>query len=223
MRLKPLATPMRGSTKPFGEEPARLERGDHEYAEICEAVRQAKDKGEQASLSADKPTPSGTLGLRPRKDVLTSRCCDRRDTDAVVKGKGVAEVCLAQLGRQLCGCHQRRAVREPCDRQPARGSPASSRTSLIYRTTFSPISERCGALRLRICAAWMPLGRCCSWRAWPALRRFALELRLLRRNGRDLRCATLGGTWPASRRLHRYGHLFLDCHRCLLVDLTNLC
>ena len=54
MRLKPLATPMRWSTKPFGEEPARLERGDHEYAEICEAVRQAKDKGEQASLSADK-------------------------------------------------------------------------------------------------------------------------------------------------------------------------
>lgn len=38
----------------FGEEPARWERGDPEYAELCEAVGQAKDKGEQASLSADK-------------------------------------------------------------------------------------------------------------------------------------------------------------------------
>ena len=47
MRLTPRATPMRGSTKPFGEEQARSERGDPEYAEICEAVRQAKDKREQ--------------------------------------------------------------------------------------------------------------------------------------------------------------------------------
>lgn len=38
----------------FGEEPARWERGDPEYAELCEAVGQAKEKGEQASLSADK-------------------------------------------------------------------------------------------------------------------------------------------------------------------------
>jgi hypothetical protein len=38
----------------FGEDQARLERGDPEYARICEPVRQAKDKGEQASLSADK-------------------------------------------------------------------------------------------------------------------------------------------------------------------------
>jgi hypothetical protein len=38
----------------FAEEQARWERGDPEYARICEAVRQAKKKGEQASLSADK-------------------------------------------------------------------------------------------------------------------------------------------------------------------------
>jgi hypothetical protein len=30
-----------------------LERGDPEYAEICETVRQAKYKREQAALSAD--------------------------------------------------------------------------------------------------------------------------------------------------------------------------
>jgi hypothetical protein len=39
----------------FGEEQARLERGDPEYAQIGEAVPQAKEKGLQASLSADKP------------------------------------------------------------------------------------------------------------------------------------------------------------------------
>jgi hypothetical protein len=38
----------------FEEEQARWERSDPEYARICEAVRQAKEKGEQASLSADK-------------------------------------------------------------------------------------------------------------------------------------------------------------------------
>jgi hypothetical protein len=38
----------------FGEEQARWERRDPEYARICEAVRQAKEKDEQASLSADK-------------------------------------------------------------------------------------------------------------------------------------------------------------------------
>jgi hypothetical protein len=31
----------------LGEEQARLERGDPEYAEICETVRQAKDEREQ--------------------------------------------------------------------------------------------------------------------------------------------------------------------------------
>jgi hypothetical protein len=50
-----------------------------------------------------------------------------------------------------------------------------------------------------------------------ALRRFALKLRLLCRNHRDLCCATLGGAWSARGRLHRYGHLLPDCHRCLLV------
>jgi hypothetical protein len=38
----------------FAEEQARWERDDPEYARICESVRQAKKKGEQASLSADE-------------------------------------------------------------------------------------------------------------------------------------------------------------------------
>ncbi len=38
----------------FAEEQARWERGDPEYARICEQVRQAKDKGEEASLRADR-------------------------------------------------------------------------------------------------------------------------------------------------------------------------
>jgi beta-phosphoglucomutase-like phosphatase (HAD superfamily) len=37
----------------FAEEQARWERGDPEYARICEAVRRATEKSEQASLSAD--------------------------------------------------------------------------------------------------------------------------------------------------------------------------
>ena len=106
MRLKSRATGMRGSTKPLGEEQAGLERGDPEYAEIGEAVRQSKDKGEQPSLSADKTKVECD---RSGCFLRLSRCSDRRDTDAVVEGKGVAEVCLAQLGRQLCGRHQRRA------------------------------------------------------------------------------------------------------------------
>jgi hypothetical protein len=38
----------------FAEEQARWERSDPAYARICEAVRQAKKKGEQASRQADQ-------------------------------------------------------------------------------------------------------------------------------------------------------------------------
>jgi hypothetical protein len=38
----------------FAEEQARWERSDPEYARICDHVRQAKDKGEEASLRADE-------------------------------------------------------------------------------------------------------------------------------------------------------------------------
>ena len=37
----------------FAEEQARWERSDPEYAWICEQVRQARDRGEEASRSAD--------------------------------------------------------------------------------------------------------------------------------------------------------------------------
>jgi hypothetical protein len=38
----------------FAEEQARWERGDPEYARICEQARQAKDRGEEASRRADQ-------------------------------------------------------------------------------------------------------------------------------------------------------------------------
>jgi len=38
----------------FAEEQARWERSDPEYARICEEVRQAKDRGEDASRHADE-------------------------------------------------------------------------------------------------------------------------------------------------------------------------
>ena len=38
----------------FAEEQARWERDDPEYARICEQVRQAKDRGEEASRRADQ-------------------------------------------------------------------------------------------------------------------------------------------------------------------------
>ncbi len=38
----------------FAEEQARWERSDPEYARICEAVRQARDKGGEASRHADE-------------------------------------------------------------------------------------------------------------------------------------------------------------------------
>jgi hypothetical protein len=38
----------------FAEEQARWERSDPEYARICEAVRQARDKGGEASRRADE-------------------------------------------------------------------------------------------------------------------------------------------------------------------------
>jgi hypothetical protein len=38
----------------FAEEQARWERSDPEYAHLCEAVRQAKNQGEEASLRADE-------------------------------------------------------------------------------------------------------------------------------------------------------------------------
>jgi hypothetical protein len=38
----------------FAEEQARWERSDPEYARICEEVRQAKERGEEASRRADQ-------------------------------------------------------------------------------------------------------------------------------------------------------------------------
>ena len=38
----------------FAEEQARWERGDPEYARICEEVRQAKERGGEASRRADE-------------------------------------------------------------------------------------------------------------------------------------------------------------------------
>ena len=38
----------------FAEEQARWERNDPEYARICEDVRQARDRGEEASRRADQ-------------------------------------------------------------------------------------------------------------------------------------------------------------------------
>jgi len=38
----------------FAEEQARWERGDPEYARICQEVRQAKDRGGEASRRADE-------------------------------------------------------------------------------------------------------------------------------------------------------------------------
>jgi hypothetical protein len=157
----------------FREEHARLERGDPEDAEICETVRQAKDKREQASLSADKTKPGGTLGLLSRGDVLLPAAATAGTLTRSSRARAWRRSAYPSLAASCAGAIRDVLVREPCDRQPARGSPASSRTSLIYRTRFSPISERCGALRLGICAAWMPLGRCCSrrgWRAAPPLR-----------------------------------------------------
>jgi hypothetical protein len=66
------------------------------------------------------PLVARQAGAKPVRGGRTaSRCSDRRDTDAVVEGKGVAEVCLAPLGRQLCGRHQRRAC-PPAMRSAAR-------------------------------------------------------------------------------------------------------
>src|SRR5437764_10149948 len=38
----------------FAEEQARWERSDPEYARICQEVRQARDRGEEASRRADQ-------------------------------------------------------------------------------------------------------------------------------------------------------------------------
>jgi hypothetical protein len=50
----------------FAEEQARWERGDPEYARICEAVRQPK-KGEQASLSADRTKAEWDARVGPQR------------------------------------------------------------------------------------------------------------------------------------------------------------
>jgi hypothetical protein len=140
------------------------------------------------------------------------------DTDAVVEDKGVA-----QPGRRLCGRHQRHAC--PRAMRPA-AHPRIARELAVVRFTARGSHRLASVAAPRACR----LARHgCRWGVavrgalGAALRRFALELRLLRRNRRDLRCATLGGTWRARRRLHRYGHLLLGCHRCLLFDLTNVC
>lgn len=51
----------------FAEEQARWERSDPEYARICEEVRQARDRGEQASLRADEVKAEWDARVAPRR------------------------------------------------------------------------------------------------------------------------------------------------------------
>jgi hypothetical protein len=120
-----------------------------------------------------KPSRAGRSGCHPGRDVLLPAAATPGTLTPSSRARAWRRSAYPRLAASCAGAIRDVFAREPCDRQPARGSPASSRTSLIYRTRFSPISERCGALRLRICAAWMPPGRCCSrrgWRAAPPLR-----------------------------------------------------
>jgi hypothetical protein len=49
------------------EEQARWERSDPEYARICEAVRQAKDQGEEASQRADQAKADWDARAAPQR------------------------------------------------------------------------------------------------------------------------------------------------------------
>lgn len=51
----------------FEEEQARWERSDPEYAQICDAVRQAKDQGEEASQRADQAKADWDARAAPQR------------------------------------------------------------------------------------------------------------------------------------------------------------
>jgi hypothetical protein len=51
----------------FEEEQARWERRDPEYARICDAVRQAKDQGEEASQRADQAKADWDARAAPQR------------------------------------------------------------------------------------------------------------------------------------------------------------
>jgi hypothetical protein len=51
----------------FAEEQARWERSDPEYARICDAVRQAKDQGEEASQRADQAKADWDARAAPQR------------------------------------------------------------------------------------------------------------------------------------------------------------
>ncbi len=51
----------------FAEEQARWERSDPEYARICEAVRQAKQRGEEASQRADGAKAEWDARVAPKR------------------------------------------------------------------------------------------------------------------------------------------------------------
>jgi len=51
----------------FAEEQARWERSDPEYARICEEVRRAKDRGEEASRRADEAKADWDARVAPQR------------------------------------------------------------------------------------------------------------------------------------------------------------
>ena len=51
----------------FEEEQARWERSDPEYARICEAVREAKQRGEEASRRADEAKTEWDARVAPQR------------------------------------------------------------------------------------------------------------------------------------------------------------
>ena len=51
----------------FAEEQARWERSDPQYARICEAVRQAKQTGEEASQRADEAKAEWDARVAPKR------------------------------------------------------------------------------------------------------------------------------------------------------------
>ena len=51
----------------FAEEQARWERSDPEYARICQAVRQARKKGEESSRRADEAKAEWDARVAPKR------------------------------------------------------------------------------------------------------------------------------------------------------------
>ena len=102
----------------FAEEQARWERADPEYARICEGVRQARERGEEASRRADQAKAAWDARVATRRKANDDGQKARRALRADLTARRQTAISRVQALRRQRDLQDRAEDRSEVDRPP---------------------------------------------------------------------------------------------------------